>query len=220
MMAPSLHLLDAERWMRVLSAPRTGSTAPALFLDRDGVMIEECEYLADPDRVRVLPGCAALVRHVRSLGFAVVVVTNQSGIGRGYFCWPAYAMVEERLLALLAEQGAAVDAVLANAASPDGTGPGQPWRKPRPGMLVYAAATLGLDLSRSLIIGDKVSDIEAGRDAGLPLGIQLLTGHGREEPDARVLVARDGFAVLRRPDLASLIDDAKLNESLVRLAQP
>ena len=161
----------------VLRAPfRTPQ--PALFLDRDGVLIEDRHHLCDPDQVKLCAGVQALVEHASQQGWPVVVITNQSGIARGYFEWDAYGRVTERLLALLGAN-APIAAIYANGHGPDA--PCTSWRKPSPAMLLAAAQELNLDLSRSLLIGDRLSDLKAGVQAGLPWLVHVLSGHGVEE---------------------------------------
>jgi len=154
--------------------------APALFLDRDGTLIEDPGYLADPAGVHVIPGIPATLRRFRDAGHALVIVTNQSGIGRGLYGFDDYEAVAARLRALLAAEGVAIDAELACGHAPDaGTACG--WRKPAPGMIRAAAAVLGLDLGRSLLAGDKRIDIAAADAAGLPRAVHVATGEGRRE---------------------------------------
>jgi D-glycero-D-manno-heptose 1,7-bisphosphate phosphatase len=172
------YLIDEQRWLRILrdAAQEPG---PALFLDRDGVLIEEMDYLSDPGRVRLIPGCCEALRTAKALGLRTVVITNQSGIGRGYFGWAEYFRVECKLIGLLEREGAVPDAILSNSAAAE-----HAWRKPKPGMLLAAAEALNIDLGKSLIVGDKASDLEAGRNAGLPNGVHVLTGHGKSEMEA------------------------------------
>ena len=151
---------------------------PALFLDRDGVLIEDRHHLSDPAQVAICPGVENLLALAHQHNFAVVVVTNQSGIARGFFDWDAYERVTDRLLALLGPN-APITAIYANGHGPDA--PSSSWRKPSPAMLQAAAADLNLDLSRSLLIGDRVSDLQAGARAGVPWLVHLLSGHGIEE---------------------------------------
>ena len=151
---------------------------PALFLDRDGVVIEDRHHLCDPAAVELCPGAQNLLQQATKAGWPVVLVTNQSGIARGYFDWEAYELVTDRLLELLGAE-APVAAIYAN-----GHGPGAPphsWRKPSPAMLLAAATDLQLDLSRSLLVGDRLSDLQAGARAGLPWLAQVLSGHGQQE---------------------------------------
>ena len=162
------------------AAPRR----PALFLDRDGVVVEEVHFLHRPEDVRLVPGAARVLAAARRRGIAVVLATNQSGIARGFFGWEAFAAVQSRLEALLAGEGAAFDMVLACPFHPDGDPPYRrehPCRKPQPGMLLRAAERLGLDLGASWVVGDRARDLEAGRRAGCAGGLHVLTGHGAGE---------------------------------------
>jgi D-glycero-D-manno-heptose 1,7-bisphosphate phosphatase len=153
---------------------------PALFLDRDGTVIEHVHYLADTAEVRLIGAAADAIRRANAAGWAVVVVTNQSGVARGYFGWDAVAAVQDRMYELLASEGAAVDAAYAcGHAPPDAGGPAHSeWRKPAPGMLFAAAADLGLDLGASWVAGDGAHDIGAGKAAGLRGGTLVGTGYG------------------------------------------
>jgi D-glycero-D-manno-heptose 1,7-bisphosphate phosphatase len=149
-----------------------------LFLDRDGVVIEDRHHLCDPAAVELCPGAQDLLQQARQAGWPVVLVTNQSGIARGYFDWKSYEQVTDRLLELLGAE-APVAAIYAN-----GHGPGAPpdsWRKPSSAMLLAAAEDLQLDLSRSLLVGDRLSDLQAGARAGLPWLAHVLSGHGQQE---------------------------------------
>jgi D-glycero-D-manno-heptose 1,7-bisphosphate phosphatase len=162
---------------RLLHAPKP-TPQPALFLDRDGVLIEDRHYLCDPDQVELCPGALSLVNHANHQGWPVVVITNQSGIARGYFDWDAYERVTDRLLSLLGPN-APLAAIYANGHGPDA--PSTSWRKPSPAMLLAGSQELNLDLSRSLLIGDRLSDLKAGARAGLPWLVHVLSGHGVEE---------------------------------------
>ena len=187
--------LDERGLWRDLHAPvPNGPPRPALFLDRDGTIIDEVPYLARPELVRVIPEAAAAIARANALAMPVVVVTNQSGIERGCFDWQTYAAVEDAVVVAVADAGGRIDAVYAcprMLAEPLPFG-----RKPDPGMLTAAAEDLGLDLARSWIAGDCATDIEAGRRAGLLGGWLVPTGFGpRDAPVARGL-ARDGFEVI------------------------
>lgn len=195
------------QWMRVLSAC-AGGLRPALFLDRDGVLIEERNYLADPAGVALIAGGAGVVASARAAGWAVVVVSNQSGIGRGYLDWPTHLQIEDRMLALMAASGAGIDASLACPFHPQALPPyrgDHGWRKPRPGMLLAAADALRIDLPRSCIVGDRASDLEAGRAAGLRLAFHVATGHGARERD-RVDALQRQETAMRVESLGSLAD--------------
>lgn len=150
---------------------------PAVFLDRDGVINVEVSYLGDPAGFQLLPGVTAAIRRLNQAGLPVIVVTNQSGIGRGYYSLDAMTAVHQRMDAELAAACAHVDALYFCPHRPED---GCSCRKPAPGMLIQAAAELGVDLARSVIIGDKFSDLVAGKVVGCR-GVLVLTGHGAEE---------------------------------------
>ena len=151
---------------------------PALFLDRDGVVIEDKHHLCDPQLVELCLGAQEMIKTAKSKGYAVVLVTNQSGISRGFFSWDDYNRVTEKMLKLLGVK-ATPTAIYANGYGPDQSQ--QTWRKPNPGMLLEAANDFGLNLTQSTMIGDRFSDLKAGANAGLLQLIHVLTGHGRKE---------------------------------------
>lgn len=173
---------------------------PALFLDRDGVLVEEVGYLHRPEDVRLIPGAARAVAAANRAGVAVVVLTNQSGIGRGLYGWAEFAATQARIVDALGAEGAALDMVVACPFHPQGRPPyrhpDHPCRKPRPGMLLRAGARLKLELARSWIVGDRASDLEAGRAAGLAGGLHVLTGYGARERAAARALETAGFRVL------------------------
>jgi D-glycero-D-manno-heptose 1,7-bisphosphate phosphatase len=157
----------------------------AVFLDRDGTLIEEVNYLSSPEQVRLIPGAADAVRRLNDACVLVVVVTNQAGVARGYFPESRVGEVHARLAALLAEHGAHIDAFYHCPHHPTaGVGAYRvacDCRKPKPGLLLTAARELDIDLSRSWMIGDKLCDAAAGEAAGCR-SILVRTGHGRELP--------------------------------------
>jgi D-glycero-D-manno-heptose 1,7-bisphosphate phosphatase len=157
----------------------------AVFLDRDGTIIEEVGYLKHPGQITFIPGAIEAIRMLRRAAFLIVVVTNQAGIARGLIDERALPLINERLCALLRDAGAALDGLYLCPHHPDGTVPAYSriceCRKPAPGMLLRAARELGIDLARSYVVGDKPSDVQAGRAAGAR-SIMVLTGHGREYP--------------------------------------
>jgi D-glycero-D-manno-heptose 1,7-bisphosphate phosphatase len=185
-------------WVR-MCFPFPGEPRPALFLDRDGVIVEDPGYLSSAADLVLIAGAAETIACANRAGLAVVEVTNQSGIGRGYFGWPEFDQVEAALTRELGRRGAAVDAVLACPYHRNGidpwTHPDHPARKPRPGMLLAAAQCLNLDLARSWIVGDKLSDLEAGYNAGLRGGLHVLTGHGSKHRQAVIDFRAEGFEV-------------------------
>lgn len=167
---------------------------PAVFFDRDGVLIEDSHYVGSVADVRLIPGVADAVRLVQAAGYATVVVTNQSGVARGMFAEDVVHQVHRHIEA---ETGLTFDRWEHCPHHPDGTVPefarDCDCRKPKPGMLRRAAAALDLDLSRSWMIGDRAGDLVAGFAAGCR-SILVRTGYGAKvdihEPDpARRLVA-------------------------------
>tara|TARA_Y100001954_G_C15795031_1_gene597151 strand:- start:1421 stop:1987 length:567 start_codon:yes stop_codon:yes gene_type:complete len=150
-------------------------------VDRDGVLIEDRHYLYDPSEVSLCPGSKELVEAAYKKNWAVVVITNQSGIARGYFSWHDYERVTDRLLSLLGVS-APLAGIYANGHGPDARAGS--WRKPSPTMLLEASRELNLDLKKSILVGDRLSDLQAGARAGLQTLIHVLTGHGQSERDA------------------------------------
>lgn len=147
-----------EVWVEI-RRPRAGAPGPALYVDRDGTLIEEVDFLHDPEQVRVLPGVAQAIVAARSGGWLTILVTNQSGIARGLFGWAEFAAVQHALLNKLDHGNATFDAVLACPHHPQGIGrfahPAHPARKPAAGMLLTAAARLPIDLRHPVIVGDR-----------------------------------------------------------------
>ncbi|WP_027058612.1 D-glycero-beta-D-manno-heptose 1,7-bisphosphate 7-phosphatase [Mesorhizobium loti] len=197
-----LQLTEPGVWVERVGGRVFPKHLPALFLDRDGTINVDTDYPSDPAEIvlrdNIMPAIAAANR----AGVPVVVVTNQSGIARGYFDWSVFAEVNGRVLELLGDQGVLVDMVLACAYHEAGVGPlglaDHPMRKPNPGMLIEAGRRLDLDLQRSLIVGDKLADMQAGKRAGLAQG-WLVDGDAAVQP---------GFTIRRlhdRDDLAGLI---------------
>ncbi len=188
-------------WLQVLAddAALRGPARPTLFLDRDGVLVEEVNYLHRPEHLRMIPGAGPALARLRAQGWREILVTNQSGVGRGTYGWDDFRAVQARLMAELAAAGASLDAVVACAFHGDGKGlyrrADHPWRKPAPGMILAAAAQLPVDLARSWMVGDKASDAAAGRAAGLRGAVHVLTGYGRAERAAVEALATETFAV-------------------------
>lgn len=215
-MTPDLRLppgaaIDAEHiWQQDLRPAPLPVPRPALFLDRDGVIVEEVAYLCRPEDVRVVPGAAQTIAAANALDIAVVIVTNQSGIGRALYGWNEFAEVQARILAELAAVGAAVDAVFACPHHEDGfppyDRPDHEARKPNPGMLLRAARMLSLDLARSWIVGDRMGDIAAGRNAGIAGGLHVATGYGSDDGQREGALALGGpaFMALAAPSIADV----------------
>ena len=200
---------DEGVWCQVLE-PGSEARRTALFLDRDGVVVDEVHYLRRPEDVRLVAGAAAVIAQANQRGLAVVLVTNQAGIGRGIFGWPEFARVQERIVADLAAAGASLDAVYACPHHAKGRAPydhpDHPARKPNPGMLSRAVEALGLDAGTSWIIGDRASDLEAGRAAGLSGGLHVLTGYGARpgEREAAMALADGRFRAVGAASIADV----------------
>ena len=160
----------------LLIAPFQNSV-PALFLDRDGVVIEDCHHINDPEQVQLCHGARELVASAREQGWPVILVTNQSGISRGFLGWDDVNRVNQRMVDLLGAD-APIAAIYANGYGPNA--PKDSWRKPSPRMILDAADVLNLKLDCSLLIGDRLSDIQAGAAAWLAGLFHVLSGHGRE----------------------------------------
>jgi D-glycero-D-manno-heptose 1,7-bisphosphate phosphatase len=159
----------------------------AAFIDRDGVINEEREYVHKVEDFVILPGAVAGLKALQDAGFTIVVVTNQAGIGRGLYTEAAFHELTLHMQTLLSESGVHVSGVYFCPHHPTaGLGPYRQdceCRKPRPGMLRRAAREMGLDLSRSVLVGDKMSDVEAGRSAGLAEAVLVETGHALSPAD-------------------------------------
>lgn len=176
--------------------PSPERARPAAFLDRDGTLIAERRYLADPDGVELLDGAAAALRDLARAGFALVVVTNQSGIARGYYTEADFHAVQRRVEERFAAEGVRFDAVYFCPHHPEVTGRCE-CRKPALGMYRRAARELALDLARSVYVGDKPSDVLPALALG-GAGFLVRTGHGAAhagEAPPGVAVAADLAAV-------------------------
>jgi len=164
------------------------TSRPAVFIDRDGTLTDEVGYVNHPSRLRLLPRSAEAIRRLNAAGVAAVVVTNQAGIARGYFSEKLLHEIHDVLRAQLAAAGARLDGLYACVHHPS---EGEPpyrvqcdCRKPQAGLLVRAAADLGLDLTRSTLVGDKASDLVPARTVGAG-AVLVLTGYGRGEWEYR-----------------------------------
>ena len=176
----------------------------ACFLDRDGVVIEEENYISDPGKVRLCEGIAPAIKALQAADYLVVVVSNQSGVARGLFTMKALEAVQARVEKLLRAEGVVVDAWYNCPHHPKGTVPEYSidcdCRKPRPGMLLKAVKDLSLKIDRCLMIGDKTSDIEAGFNAGCRTAALVMTGHGAEQ--------NLSATILKRAIIADNVSDA------------
>ena len=154
----------------------TGATVRDILLDRDGTLIEDRHYLSDPAQVVLLPGVAPALRRLSQAGCRLFVVSNQSGVGRGYFSLESAHACNERLAQLLAAHDAHVTDMLLCPHSPE---EGCACRKPRTGMWDALRGRHGLQAAHTAMIGDKCDDVRFGRAAGLRT-VLVLTGKGRD----------------------------------------
>jgi histidinol-phosphate phosphatase family protein len=143
--------------------------SPAVFLDRDGTIMKDCDYCSDPKDVRIFPGVREALLRLKSKGFKLIIITNQSGIGRGLMTIKHYRAVEAEVLRQLD------DLIGATYFCPDVPGQSSSCRKPAPGMIFQAKREHGIDLSCSFFIGDKEIDVECGCNAGVRT-IRVQTG--------------------------------------------
>jgi D-glycero-D-manno-heptose 1,7-bisphosphate phosphatase len=145
-----------------------------VLLDRDGTIIVEKNYLSDPDQIELLPHAAAGLRHLNALGFGLVLITNQSGIGRGYFTRLTVDTIHVKLAELLSADGVVFDGVYLCPHTPDDQ---CSCRKPEPGLALQAAAELHFDPKQAIVIGDKPCDIDLASRIGAK-SILVRTGYG------------------------------------------
>jgi D-glycero-D-manno-heptose 1,7-bisphosphate phosphatase len=198
------HLVDGVGLWADIRGESPPEPGPVLFLDRDGVLIEDRGYVGSAAATRLYPDAAAAVATARARGYRVAIVTNQSGIARGLFDWAGFAAVQREIDAALGQAGTGLDAVLACAYHADGARPyalaDHPWRKPRPGMILEGLRRLNGVAARSALVGDTASDIAAARAAGLRTGVLIdrraSPGAGTAGADAVVGSLREAVEIL------------------------
>ena len=156
----------------------------AIFLDRDGTIIQERNYLSRPEEVVILPGAAAGLSRLQRAGFKLFIVSNQSGVGRGYFTLADVERVNQHLAGELGRAGVRFEKIYI---APEAPGAPSRGRKPSPQFLLDAREEFGIDLMASYLVGDKLIDLECGWNAGLKACLLVRTGYGaqleRESPD-------------------------------------
>ncbi len=156
----------------------------AVFIDRDGTISEEVGYINHPSRFRVFPYSGAAIKHLNDNGWLAVLVTNQAGVARGYFSEEMIRTVHQQLQSHLQRAGAKLDAIYYCAHHPSVGEPPYRFdcdcRKPKPGLILRATKDLDIDLSQSWMVGDRYSDIELARTAGVSSAL-VLSGYGRGE---------------------------------------
>ena len=174
--------LQAAQDFFLPASSRNGHARRCVLLDRDGTVIVERNYLRDPSEVELLPGASGALRQLRELGLSIVLVSNQSGITRGFFDEPQLGRIHERLRALLGDADVALDAIYYCPHLPE---QGCNCRKPQPGMIERAAHDLGFDPRDAFVIGDKRCDVELGSRVGATT-LLVRTGYGQETSSAGV----------------------------------
>lgn len=176
-------------WCQVLNRCQGNGLRPALFLDRDGVIVEEVNYLHRVQDVQLIDGASEVISRANALAIPVVIVTNQAGIGYGKYGWQEFSEVQQQIIHDLLGFGAFINAVFACPfhikGKPPFQHPDHPGRKPNPGMIMEASKMLAVDLSRSWIVGDRASDLSAGKNAKLEGGMHVTTGHGCDQKEQR-----------------------------------
>lgn len=172
----------------------------AVFLDRDGTIIVDRHYLRDPVQVEIIPGVPAALLRLLDAGFLLIIVTNQSGIGRGYYTEADMHRVNERLIAELAPAGVRFEKIYFSPEAPEQPSRG---RKPSPAFLFDARDEFGLDLAQCFMVGDKPIDVECGRNAGVKTSFLVRTGHGK---DTEYLVKSDLGTAVIVDDLPAAVD--------------
>ena len=185
----------------------------AVFIDRDGTISEEVGYINHTSRFRLFPYAAAAIEQLHEAGYHAILVTNQAGVARGYFSEDMVKAVHQRMTEELEASGATLDAVYYCAHHPSVGEPPYRYdcdcRKPKPGLLLRAASDFNLDLANSWMVGDRYSDVELARNAGVK-SVLVLSGYGRGEWEHQ----RDNWTIL--PDLVAedLLEAVSLIRSL------
>jgi D-glycero-D-manno-heptose 1,7-bisphosphate phosphatase len=177
----------------------------AVFVDRDGVISEEVGYISDVEHFRLIPQSAEAVKLINQRGLKIIVITNQSGVARGYFSEEVLGHINRKMEQLLSDQGALLDGIYYCPHHPEGTVEAYRMecdcRKPSAGLLIQASREHAIDLSSSYLVGDKRTDIECAHRAGAK-GILVLTGYGKDE------LSKINSAALAQPEYvaADLLD--------------
>ncbi len=192
-------MMDVNPKTDFSSSPR--SLRPAVFLDRDGVIIENrSDYVRSWDDVAFYEQALEALRLMRALPCAIVIVTNQSAVGRGIISLAQAEAINRQVVEHIRSQGGRVDAAYL---CPHAPGTGSPCRKPQPGMLLQAARDLNLDLSRSWMVGDALTDVQAGQAAGVAQSVLVRTGRGATQLSLPEAARLGAFRVV--DDLLALV---------------
>lgn len=172
---------------------------PAVFLDRDGTLIEDMGYIDVPDKIQVIDGAIKAVKFLNKMGFKTIIVSNQSGVARGYFNEDTVKLINDKVIGLFKQQEAIIDAVYYCPHHPKYGNQiykkDCECRKPKPGMILKAVDEYKIDLSKSIFIGDKYTDVLTGKNLHL-FSILVLTGFGKKENE---IIKSDDL--IPKPDL-------------------
>ena len=173
----------------------------AIFLDRDGVIIENSEtYIRSLDEVKFLPSSIDSLRKLNPSVYKIVIVTNQSAVGRGLISLAQAEEINRHVMVVIVEAGGRIDGLFMCPHSPED---GCNCRKPKPGLILQAAEALSLDLENSILIGDAITDIQSGQAAGIPTNILVKTGRGSAQLQSFSMSSMPRFLIY--PDLADVI---------------
>jgi len=186
----------------------------AVFLDRDGTLIAEKNYLSKIEDVSVYPNAVAALKRLQDAGFKLFIVSNQSGVGRGYFTLADVDRVNRHVSAIFAQGGVRFDKIYIASEAPDQPSRG---RKPSPQFLFDARDEFGLDLSRSYVIGDKLIDLECGWNAGVKKSLLVRTGYGAELEKSAPAKLTNAVVVNDLPAAADWILNSGTDVSPVRI---
>ena len=162
----------------------------ALFLDRDGVINKEHDYVHKIDAFEFIDGVFDAMKTAQEKGYLLIVITNQSGIGRGYYSEDDFFKLSEWMVEVLREKGTHIDRIYH---CPHAPGEGCDCRKPETGMIERAVKDFAIDLSASWLVGDKESDIKAALKAGIPNHVLVRSGHGVDETKTAAKHVRDSL---------------------------
>ena len=207
---------DENVWSQVIAENLLTSGRPALFLDRDGVLVEEVNYLHRAEDVSLIPGAIEVIKRANDLKIPIIIITNQAGIGRRYYDWKHFCNVQSEIFDLLMQAEVNVDGVFACPHHPEARAPyyhkNHPWRKPNPGMLLIAQTLMNIDINKSLVVGERSSDIRAGLTAGCAGGVHLQTGHGirENEKNSSLALSTKKFEVITLGSIAEILSKLPL----------
>ncbi len=205
----------------------------AIFLDRDGTLIEDPGYINDPGQVQLLDGVAEVLGELRAMGYKIVIVSNQSGVARGIVTERVLDEIHNRLKELLAEKGAFLDRIYCCPYHPEGIIPKyrkeSDWRKPSPGMLLAAAGDMDIDLSWSWVIGNSGRDVEAGLRAGCKTILIDNPSHtkinelGAARPDYKAVNMKEAVNIIKKHTRSSdgqAVQTQSVQPQSVPMSQP